>query len=203
MNKNIILLLMPLIALVGCSKKINSQHLNRKPKPATIYNTPKPSPAEQYIYKYSKLSMKKMRDYGIPASITLAQGILESASGISYLARKGNYHFGIKVNSEWDGQYIIRKDDQRKDRFRKYKCVEECFNDHSIFLKRARYTDLFKLKPTDYKGWALGLQAKGYATSKTYAQRLIAIIEKYKLYDYDKIAMGDFQVMRAKKASTK
>lgn len=138
-----------------------------------------------YIQKYNSMAQDQMVRHGIPASITLAQGLLESGAGRSELATKANNHFGIKLGSDWKGPYIVRRDDGPHDKFRKYNSVAESYEDHSLFLKKPRYAELFKLSSTDYKGWAKGLKKCGYATSPTYAQQLINIIEDYGLHQYD------------------
>lgn len=138
-----------------------------------------------YIDKYKNIAIGQMNQYGIPASITLAQGLLESAAGNSELALKSNNHFGIKCGGTWTGKTTTHFDDGRNECFRVYKNVEESYRDHSIFLQKARYQKLFKLSRTDYKGWARGLKECGYATSPTYADRLINLIELYQLYQYD------------------
>ncbi len=141
---------------------------------------------EQYIEKYKDIAIYEMKIYGIPASITLAQGIEESANGNSTLAREANNHFGIKCQDKWNGYIYIKDDDKKDECFRKYNSVEESFRDHSEFLKnRARYSFLFTLKSNDYEGWAKGLKTAGYATNPKYPQQLINSIEKYKLYKYD------------------
>lgn len=140
----------------------------------------------QYIEMYRDIAVRKMKEYGIPASITLAQGLLESASGNSNLARLANNHFGIKCHKEWSGDTYIQDDDAKDECFRKYKSAEESFNDHSYFLtSRPRYADLFKLDIKDYRGWAHGLKKAGYATNPRYADMLIKIIEENELYLYD------------------
>jgi LysM repeat protein len=139
----------------------------------------------RYIEQYHKAAVEQMRLYKIPASITLAQGLLESGAGESYLARVANNHFGIKVSSDWTGPYVLRDDDAPNEKFRKYRNAEQSYVDHSVFLQRKRYASLFDLKITDYKGWAYGLKRCGYATSPTYAQNLITIIERYNLTQYD------------------
>ncbi len=139
----------------------------------------------RYIEQYHKTAVEQMRLYKIPASITLAQGLLESGAGESYLARVANNHFGIKVSTDWTGPYVLRDDDAPNEKFRKYKNAEQSYVDHSIFLQRKRYASLFDLKITDYKGWAYGLKRCGYATSPTYAQNLITIIERYSLTRFD------------------
>lgn len=140
-----------------------------------------------YINKYSDLAVDEMKKHKIPASITLAQGILESGAGQSTLARKSNNHFGIKCGSNWRGKTVRHDDDARNECFRAYSHPRESYEDHSKFLANgARYAFLFKLDITDYKGWARGLKKAGYATDPSYANRLITIIEDYELYKYDK-----------------
>lgn len=148
-------------------------------------------PYEEYIGRYLPLALEHQEEYGIPASITLAQGLLESAAGRSTLARVGNNHFGIKCHKGWKGATMLRDDDTRGECFRVYATPEESFKDHSLFLKRPRYSPLFNLDVTDYQGWAKGLRECGYATDPNYAARLIAIIERYSLYSYDTAASGD------------
>jgi len=138
-----------------------------------------------YIAKYKDEAIKEMNRSGVPASITLAQGILESGNGNSALARKANNHFGIKCHSDWKGPTYIQDDDRKNECFRKYKHVLDSYHDHSEFLKKSRYADLFALKPSDYKGWAHGLKKAGYATNPKYPKLLIDIIEKNELYQYD------------------
>lgn len=141
---------------------------------------------QQYIDQYKDVAIEQMKHYGIPASITLAQGIFESGAGRSELAVKANNHFGIKCNG-WTGRTSYHDDDERGECFRAYDNAYESFEDHSKFLSsRQRYSSLFKLKKDDYKGWARGLKAAGYATNPQYADRLIEIIQLYKLYEYDK-----------------
>lgn len=138
-----------------------------------------------YIETYSPIAIEHQQEYGIPASITLAQGILESSAGRSVLAKSGNNHFGIKCHKDWRGRTMYRDDDKPNECFRVYNTPEESFLDHSLFLKRVRYQSLFSLEQTDYKGWARGLKKCGYATDPNYADRLITIIERYALYNYD------------------
>ncbi len=141
---------------------------------------------EQYINTYKDIAVRQMKLYGIPASIILAQACLESGNGNSRLAVKGNNHFGIKCHDSWKGKRIYHNDDMRGECFRKYSCAEDSFKDHSEFLRKGnRYSSLFDLKKTDYKAWAHGLKAAGYATNPRYARMLIDIIEKYGLYKYD------------------
>ena len=140
---------------------------------------------QAYIDQYKDIAIEEMLRYGIPASITLAQGLLESGAGQSELARKGNNHFGIKCHG-WSGRSVYHDDDERGECFRAYSNARESFEDHSKFLKSgSRYRSLFSLDHTDYKGWARGLKAAGYATNPVYAQSLIDIIEVYDLHQYD------------------
>ena len=143
---------------------------------------------QEYIDKYKETAMEAMRTHGIPASITLAQGCLESGDGNSDLAVKANNHFGIKCHNDWKGQTYYKKDDDPgKSCFRKYRNASESFKDHSDFLRyRDRYAFLFDLEITDYKGWCYGLKKAGYATDPQYAERLIKIIEDYRLYRFDR-----------------
>jgi len=146
------------------------------------------SPSVEYIEKWHAVAQAEMKAYGIPASITLAQGILESASGKSKLATEGNNHFGIKCHLEWDGDKIYADDDEKGECFRSYSKAEESFRDHSLFLStRSRYASLFKEKPTDYEAWAKGLKKAGYATNRKYADLLIDLIERYDLSRFDQI----------------
>lgn len=145
---------------------------------------------ENYIEKYKDIAIEQMEEHHIPASITLAQGLLESGAGQSELARRSNNHFDIKCHDEWTGKRTYHDDDRRDDCFRVYSSVRDSYEDHSKFLLRPRYARLFKLDQQDYKGWAHGLKACGYATLPTYANRLIGIIELYELYRYDKKGGG-------------
>ena len=153
---------------------------------------------QAYIDQYKDLAIAEMLKYNIPASITLAQGLLESGAGMSELARNGNNHFGIKCH-DWTGARTYHDDDANNECFRAYRDVYESYEDHSRFLARQpRYRSLFRLKRTDYKGWAKGLKKCGYATSPTYAKQLIGIIELYKLHKYDKAKKYDkFMVERS------
>jgi LysM repeat protein len=141
----------------------------------------------QYINKWKNEAMLQMKAHKIPASITLAQGILESGNGNSMLAVKANNHFGIKCHSSWTGKKVYKDDDKRDECFRKYNSASESFNDHADFLKKRRYAGLFELKITDYKGWAKGLKKAGYATNPKYPKLLIGLIERYNLTKYDNL----------------
>jgi hypothetical protein len=142
------------------------------------------SDIQEYIRLYSKAALEQERTYGIPASITLAQGILESGAGKSGLTRNTNNHFGIKALGGWNGPvYYAWDDEPNKSKFRVYASAAESFRDHSEFLKRnSRYRSLFSKSVYDYRGWAIGLQKAGYATAKNYAAALIGFIDTYKLY---------------------
>lgn len=143
---------------------------------------------EEYIAKYSDIAVREMKKHGIPASITLAQGILESDAGNSRLATKANNHFGIKKH-DWTGPTVTHDDDKKREHFRKYRNAEESFKDHSEFLvTKERYSDLFTLKTNDYKAWAKGLKKAGYATNPHYATLLINLIERYELYKFDNVS---------------
>lgn len=153
----------------------------------------------KYIKEYAPLAVEQMNKYRIPASITLAQGLLESGAGRSVLARKSNNHFGIKCHG-WKGRKVYHDDDAKGECFRAYRKVEDSYEDHSKFLKNGpRYAFLFKLKITDYKGWAKGLKKAGYATDRSYANRLITIIEDYDLYKYDHKGMSKREARRWQK----
>jgi len=139
----------------------------------------------EYIEQYKGIAIEQMQLYKIPASITLAQGLLESGAGRSQLALRSNNHFGIKCHSDWKGPRTYKDDDKKDDCFRVYSKVSDSYTDHSKFLLRDRYKRLFALDPLDYKGWAHGLKACGYATNPKYASMLINIIELYDLHQYD------------------
>lgn len=146
---------------------------------------------QTYINQYKDLAIEQMLKYNIPASITLAQGVFESGAGRSELARKGFNHFGIKCHG-WQGATTYHDDDADNECFRAYNNVRESYEDHSKFLRNSkRYSRLFTLKRTDYKGWARGLKQCGYATNPQYATKLIELIELYKLYDYDRATSYD------------
>ena len=146
---------------------------------------------EEYIQTYKDIAIREMKAHKIPASITLAQGLLESGAGNSALAREAKNHFGIKCHKGWEGDTYYMDDDEKNECFRKYDDVEQSFRDHSEFLcGRSRYAALFDLDITDYEGWAKGLKAAGYATNPKYAQLLIDRIKLYDLTQYDQIALG-------------
>lgn len=154
----------------------------------------------EYIEAYKELAIYHKNKYKIPASIKLAQGLLETGGGKSRLATQANNHFGIKCHG-WDGEFILADDDAKNECFRKYATADDSYEDHSAFLLRySRYASLFRLEPTDYKGWAGGLQEAGYATNKSYANTLIKLIEDYQLYQYDDV---DYVVADVRKEEKK
>ena len=188
---NRLFILVPLIMIFSscASKKKVFQKENKQVEKAAekrtdgnfpIYTTP------SYILKFKTIAITEMNKYGIPASITLAQALLESGTGNSDLAKFANNHFGIKCTSDWKGKGYYKDDDQKDDCFRVYNNPVESFKDHSEFLKRKRYASLFELDKDDYEGWAKGLKAAGYATNPKYPDLLINIIEKYNLQQYDR-----------------
>jgi flagellum-specific peptidoglycan hydrolase FlgJ len=148
----------------------------------------------RYIYTYKDIAKQEMRMYGIPASITMAQGILESGSGVGPLTSRSNNHFGIKCNG-WRGQKVYHDDDRAQECFRKYTNPKYSFRDHSLFLKnRSRYAGLFRLDADDYKGWAHGLKAAGYATDPRYPRKLISLIKRYDLHKYDEEVLNTGEI---------
>lgn len=155
--------------------------------------------AEAYIKQYADLAMSEMRRTGVPASITLAQAVIESDYGRSRLARVANNHFGIKCHNGWTGRRIYHNDDRRGECFRRYRDADESFRDHSDFLRRgSRYESLFYLRQDDYKGWARGLKSAGYATNPRYANMLIDMIERNRLHLYDEMVLSGRGNVRAK-----
>lgn len=150
-----------------------------------------PEAVQAYIAQYRQLAIAEMQRSGVPASIKLAQGILETTAGTSDLVQRSNNHFGIKCKSNWTGESVSHTDDAPNECFRKYPSPEDSYKDHSDFLKNnARYAGLFKLDGEDYKGWAYGLKKAGYATSPRYPTALIKLIEEYNLQDYSLMALG-------------
>jgi flagellum-specific peptidoglycan hydrolase FlgJ len=164
-----------------------AEPLKNSEKVSTTTSSTIKTPAESYIERFKIIAISEMNSSGIPASITLAQGILESGNGNSRLAKEANNHFGIKCSTEWKGETILQDDDNKDDCFRVYKSAEESFKDHTEFLKRKRYALLFELDKNDYRGWANGLKTAGYATNPRYAELLISLIERYELNRFDRI----------------
>lgn len=205
------IILIAFLSSCGSSRKTTS----KKRKPSVVVNEPKPKKLPsvkqiqhvrklergnkklnrhtlKYIREYAPIAVLEMIEYKIPASITLAQGILESGNGRSQLALKSKNHFGIKCHRGWKGERVYHDDDEKGECFRKYKYVQTSYKDHSKFLSgRRRYAGLFKLRKTDYKGWARGLKKAGYATDRKYPKKLIKIIQDYKLYEFDKLKKKD------------
>ncbi|MFK8044330.1 MAG: glucosaminidase domain-containing protein [Crocinitomicaceae bacterium] len=157
----------------------------------------------EYIEMWKSTAVKQMQQHKIPASITLAQGILESGNGNSKLAKEANNHFGIKCHKKWTGDTFIQDDDTKDECFRSYLSAEESYNDHSQFLTgRGRYAGLFELRKDDYKGWAKGLKSAGYATNPKYAYLLINLIERYHLNQYDKLTIKSISSPKKQKSNT-
>lgn len=217
LRKSLLLVLILSVSLVGCKskkkaaaeKRTTTQKVDRKdtpkekkapkaPKEPEVKGPTKPEgtpqissdPTANYIDAYKQYAMDDMLQYGIPASIKLAQGILESGSGRGSLSVRANNHFGIKCH-DWTGESVRHDDDELQECFRKYSHVKYSYRDHSLFLtQRSRYRPLFSLKKDDYKGWARGLRKAGYATDPRYPEKLISIIERYQLYRYDAIVLS-------------
>ena len=187
MKRNLsLLLVITTFYLTGCKSRQYSRNNKQIEKEAIKQNPNIPSYTTlAYIDTFKAVAIEEMNAYGIPASITLAQGILESGSGNSSLAKYANNHFGIKCTSDWKGKAYYKDDDQGNDCFRVYKDARESYKDHSEFLKRKRYSFLFELDKNDYKNWAQGLRTAGYATNPKYPDLLISVIEKYSLFQYD------------------
>ena len=186
MKKPIFFLLATMVVFASCKSRQYSRN-NKQIEKEAIKQTPNFTTytTAAYIAQFKDVAIAEMNAFGIPASITLAQGILESSSGNSSLAKFANNHFGIKCTSDWKGKAYYRDDDQNNDCFRVYKDARESFKDHSTFLKRKRYSFLFELDKNDYRNWALGLKTAGYATNPKYPDLLINLIEKYSLNQYD------------------
>jgi flagellum-specific peptidoglycan hydrolase FlgJ len=177
------------ITAKGKSKKKDQ----KKKDKGVVYSS---DPTTRYIQQYAAIAQEEMRRYKIPASITLAQGLLESQLGQGVLAQKSNNHFGIKCKQEWKGKKVYHDDDAPGECFRAYKDPKESYRDHSLFLvERERYASLFRLKKTNYKAWAKGLKKAGYATDPAYAEKLIGLIERLSLWKYDNLKVSpDFTV---------
>jgi flagellum-specific peptidoglycan hydrolase FlgJ len=168
------------------SKKARNNNKSIQKKNKAAIASYKASTSLEYIERFKAIAIQEMNLYGIPASITLAQGLFESGSGNSELAKVANNHFGIKCGSTWAGESYYKDDDNVNDCFRVYANPEESFRDHSEFLKKKNYARLFELDKNDFKGWAYGLKAAGYATNPKYPQLLLNIIDKYDLSQYDR-----------------
>ncbi|HEY6143436.1 MAG TPA: glucosaminidase domain-containing protein [Flavobacterium sp.] len=211
-----IVLIVAILTLMSCSSSktviITTKAGNSKNKNGSVYTSKKTTSSSStvskaktgsaselvngYILDYKDIAMSNMKKYGIPASIILAQGILESGSGQSKLALTANNHFGIKCAKDWNGEAVYQNDDASQECFRKYKNPEESYQDHAdIVSKRTRYASLFDLPKGDYKGWAKGLRAAGYATDPNYPEKLISYIERYHLDQYDNMVLGKDYVL--------
>ncbi len=202
--KRVLLYLIILILTFGCGTKRviynnkseepkkevkTKKEKSKKKKAKKVIIVPKILNTEDYVKYYSNIAMDEMVQFGIPASITLAQGILESGAGKGRLAVQANNHFGIKCH-DWNGKKIYHDDDEEQECFRKYDNPEYSYRDHSLFLtNRVRYSFLFDFKRDDYKQWAKGLKKAGYATDPKYPEKLIDLIERYELYKYDNIVL--------------
>jgi flagellum-specific peptidoglycan hydrolase FlgJ len=198
-NKHLIILIFSVLFVASCGskKKTVTQKRERTAAPAKIPESAGISSkryadvVEDYISSFAEIAKEEMRLYNIPASITLAQGILESGAGRGDLTRRANNHFGIKCH-EWQGEKVYHDDDRRKECFRKYSDPKYSYRDHSLFLtERRRYAALFELDRDDYEGWAKGLREAGYATDRQYPNKLIDLIERYQLNEYDAEVMGN------------
>lgn len=185
-NKLLAIALLSVVFLNACTSRKYSQNNKQIEKAANKANPNIQSYTTlNYIETFKSVAIEEMNKYGIPASITLAQGILESGNGNSTLAKYANNHFGIKCTSDWKGKGYYKEDDKADDCFRVYKDARESYKDHSEFLKRKRYSFLFELDKNDYKNWARGLKQAGYATNPKYPELLINLIDRYQLYQYD------------------
>jgi len=196
-SKHFLILILTVMFTASCgSKKKTVSQRGDSPVRVTQPSAPGTSTryadvVQGYINEYADIAMEEMRLYKIPASITLAQGILESGAGRGDLSKRANNHFGIKCH-EWKGEMVYHDDDRSQECFRKYKDAKYSYRDHSLFLaERKRYAGLFDLETDDYKGWAKGLRAAGYATDRLYPTKLIDLIERYQLYTYDDEVLGN------------
>lgn len=174
------------LTLAGCSTQQQATQTSNSTSVSQASNA-----YEAYILTYYPIAVEQMHRHKIPASITLAQGLLESGAGKSELTRKSNNHFGIKAHNGWTGPTTSTMDNGRMCKFRVYNSARESYEDHSQFLMKPRYASLFELSTTDYKGWARGLKKAGYAEDPAYPQKLINLIERYGLYEYDKYSKKD------------
>lgn len=206
--KVILICLLTIGFLSSCNSKKQVVHSKHKVKPTerTVLKSPVQTKTSEktievkqsiatstieYINTFKDVAMKEMREFKIPASITLAQGIIESTSGNSDLTKRSNNHFGIKCHKGWEGDHTLHDDDEKGECFRVYKDPLNSYRDHSLFLTtRSRYANLFTLKDGDYVGWAQGLSEAGYATDRRYPAKLIGLIEKFELHKYDAEVLG-------------
>ncbi|WP_310559810.1 glucosaminidase domain-containing protein [Flavobacterium sp.] len=206
-----IVLIVTILTLVSCNSSrsvivtTKNQKANQKksnPSQSTSKTGATSDLVNGYIFNYKDIAMSNMRNFGIPASIILAQGILESGAGQSKLAITSNNHFGIKCYTDWKGETTLYDDDRSQECFRKYKNPEESFQDHAdIVSKRKRYAVLFDLPKGNYKAWAKGLKDAGYATDPQYPEKLINYIERYHLDEYDTMVLKGKDVSSDKRPS--
>ena len=207
-----ILLVFILVFLAAChanksvivTKKEDGYNPNKYQKNPSTASSSKAgstnSVVKDYVVNYKEVAMGNMKKYGIPASIILAQGILESGAGKGNLALTANNHFGIKCHNDWTGESVLQDDDAAQECFRKYKDPAESYSDHASFLRgRNRYAALFELPKGDYEAWAKGLSAAGYATDPNYPEKLISYIERYELYLYDNEVLGKKNILKTDK----
>jgi flagellum-specific peptidoglycan hydrolase FlgJ len=204
----ILSLFLVLLSSCGSSRKVVVQNKSKEePKKTVVITAKEKKPVvknltnrekiELYIQKFGPIARKEMQTYGIPASITLAQGILESGMGYGRLATEANNHFGIKCHSGWTGKKIYHDDDRKGECFRVYKNPETSYRDHSLFLKnRSRYAFIFDIRTSHYKGWAKGLKKAGYATDPKYPDKLISLIERFDLTRFDDKKMKSYSVVK-------
>lgn len=202
------------VALVGCgthkrtynkkrsapprTKQVTTEKREKDTFESTSKTTVYTDVVRAYIAEFDEIAMRQMKEFGVPASITLAQGILESGAGRGNLVQRANNHFGIKCHKGWTGPSVTHDDDKKGECFRKYRHPEESYADHSRFLTgRQRYAFLFDLDKDDYQAWAKGLKKAGYATDPRYPGKLISIIEKYGLYNFDAMVLGKSPKMPA------
>lgn len=206
--KVVLICLLTIGFLSSCNSKkqvVHSKHKSQQTEKVVVKAPVKTKPTEkaieskpsittstiEYINTYKDAAMKEMREFKIPASITLAQGIVESTSGNSELTKRSNNHFGIKCHKDWEGDHTFHDDDEKGECFRVYKDPLNSYRDHSLFLTtRSRYSNLFTLNVGDYVAWAQGLSEAGYATDRRYPAKLIALIEKFDLHKYDAEVLG-------------
>ncbi|MCG9791279.1 glucosaminidase domain-containing protein [Flavobacterium algicola] len=184
-------LVLSLVTFVSCHSSKSTTSTSKKSRNSSSSTMSRNQVVNGYVDQYKGVAMSNMKKYGIPASIILAQGILESGAGRSELAADANNHFGIKCHNNWLGETIYHDDDKRQECFRKYRNPADSYEDHAVFLTSgSRYASLFNLKKDDYEGWAKGLRAAGYATDTRYPSKLITYIETYDLSQYDAQVLG-------------
>ncbi|MFM6976026.1 MAG: glucosaminidase domain-containing protein [Sphingobacteriaceae bacterium] len=201
MSKLLVFFCFILLLLNACKVKKSGPSAPVQPQAGRTYTSSggKQFTAETYIERFKNIAIADMNANGIPASIKLAQGLLESGNGNSELAVQANNHFGIKCNIDWKGRTIYKDDDEKNECFRVYQTPEESYRDHTEFLKRKRYAALFELNKNDYKGWAQGLKDAGYATNPKYPELLISLIERYQLNRFDSPEVSSDRIKREQK----